>query len=63
MVLQEYIFELKNELSELKALNRYLNKWGSDIGLPPDSILRINICIDDTVLNVAVAAAYLYNQN
>ncbi len=27
MVLQEYIFELKNELSELKALNRYLNKW------------------------------------
>ena len=52
MVLQEYIFELKNELSELKALNQYLNKWGGDIGLPPDSILRINICIDELFTNI-----------
>jgi anti-sigma regulatory factor (Ser/Thr protein kinase) len=52
MVLQEYIFELKNELSELKALNRYLNKWGDDMGLPPDSILRINICIDELFTNI-----------
>ena len=52
MVLQEYIFELKNELSELKALNQYLNIWGGDIGLPPDSILRINICIDELFTNI-----------
>lgn len=52
MVLQEYIFELKNELSELKALNEYLNKWGGDIGLPPDSILRINICVDELFTNI-----------
>ena len=34
MVSQGYQLELKNELSELKALNRYLNNWGGVIGLP-----------------------------
>ncbi len=52
IVLQEYIFELKNEISELKALNRYLNNWGDDIGLPADSTARINICLDELFTNI-----------
>lgn len=54
MVSQEYNFELKNELSELKALNRYLNNWGGDIGLPADSISRINICLDELFTNTVL---------
>lgn len=49
---QEYKFELKNELSELKALHRHLNNWGADIGLPADSISRINICLDELFTNI-----------
>ena len=52
MVSQEYNIELKNELSELKALNQYLNNWGGEIGLPSDSILRINICLDELFTNI-----------
>ena len=52
MVSQEYKFELKNELSELKALNRYLNNWGGEIGLPANSISRINICLDELFTNI-----------
>ncbi len=52
MVSQEYKFELKNELSELKALHRHLNNWGADIGLPADSISRINICLDELFTNI-----------
>ena len=52
IVLQEYIFELKNEISELKALNRYLNNWGDNIGLLADSTARINICLDELFTNI-----------
>jgi len=52
MVAQEYKFELKNDLSELKALHRHLNNWGGDIGLPADSISRINICLDELFTNI-----------
>jgi serine/threonine-protein kinase RsbW len=52
MVSQEYKFELKNYLSELKALHQHLNNWGGDIGLPADSILRINICLDELFTNI-----------
>lgn len=52
MVAQEYKFELKNDLSELKALHRHLNNWGGDIRLPADSISRINICIDELFTNI-----------
>ena len=52
MVSQEYKFELKNELSELKALQRHLNIWGEDIGLPAISISRINICLDELFTNI-----------
>ena len=52
MVSQEYKFELKNYLSELKVLHQHLNNWGGDIGLPADSILRINICLDELFTNI-----------
>ena len=52
MVSQEHKFELKNELSELKALNRYLNNWGGEIGLPANSISRLNICLDELFTNI-----------
>ena len=52
MVSQEYKFKLKNYLSELKALHQHLNNWGGDIGLPADSILRINICLDELFTNI-----------
>ena len=52
MVTQEYKFELKNYLSELKALHRHLINWGGDIGLPTDSISRINICLDELFTNI-----------
>jgi len=52
MVSQEYKFELKNYLSELKALHQHLNDWGGDIGLPAVSILRINICLDELFTNI-----------
>jgi serine/threonine-protein kinase RsbW len=52
MVSQEYKFELKNYLSELKALHGHLNNWGGNIGLPADSISRINICLDELFTNI-----------
>jgi anti-sigma regulatory factor (Ser/Thr protein kinase) len=52
MVSKEYKFELKNCLSELKALHLNLNKWGQDNGLPADSIPRINICLDELFTNI-----------
>ena len=52
MAMQKYEFELKNDLSELKILNRHLTDWGSGIGLQSDSILRINICLDELFTNI-----------
>ena len=52
MVAQEYKFELKNDLSELKALNQHLNNWAEDINLPAISISRINICLDELFTNI-----------
>ena len=52
MTAQEYKFELKNELSELKSLNQHLNNWGGAIGLENDSIARINICLDELFTNI-----------
>ena len=60
MVSQEFKFELKNELSELKALKRYLSNWGGEIGLPSISILRINICLDELFTNIV---SYGYDDN
>ena len=52
MISQEYKFELKNCLSELKVLNQHLNNWGGDIGLQDISIARINICLDELLTNI-----------
>lgn len=52
MATQEYKFELKNNLSELNTLNRHLNNLGDRIGLQTDSILRINICLDELFTNI-----------
>ena len=52
MAKQKYEFELKNELSELKNLNRHLENLGRDTGLQSDSILRINICLDELFTNI-----------
>ena len=52
MVSQEYKFDLKNDLSELKDLHRHLNNWGKKIGLPADAIPRIIICLDELFTNI-----------
>jgi serine/threonine-protein kinase RsbW len=52
MTAPEYEFELNNDLSELNRLNQHLKNWGTDIGLPTDSILRINICLDELFTNI-----------
>ena len=52
MVSQEYKFELKNDLSELQALHQHLKNWGGGIGLTTNSILRINICLDELFTNI-----------
>ena len=52
MKAQEYKFELKNDLSELKALHQHLNNWGKAIKLKAISISRINICLDELFTNI-----------
>jgi serine/threonine-protein kinase RsbW len=52
MVAQKHTFELKNDLSELKALHQHLKNWGEDISLPEISISRINICLDELFTNI-----------
>ena len=52
MISQEYKFELKNSISELKTLHQHLDNWGGDIGLSENSILRINICLDELFTNI-----------
>ena len=54
VITQEYKFELKNELSELKSLNHHLNNWGGAIGLKDNSIARINICLDELFTNIVL---------
>lgn len=49
---QEYQFGLKNDLSELKALHRHLGIWAGSIGLPADSVSRINVCLDELFTNI-----------
>jgi len=48
----EYKFELNNYLSELKALHQHLENWGGEIRLPANSILRINVCLDELFTNI-----------
>ena len=50
----DYSFELINDLSELKALNRYLTAFGGKLGLPKLSISEINICLDELFTNMVL---------
>ena len=52
MAAQEYKFELKNRISGLKVLNQHLNNWAKDTNLTANSILRINICLDELFTNI-----------
>jgi anti-sigma regulatory factor (Ser/Thr protein kinase) len=52
MAEQEYKFELKNDISELKSLHQHLSEWGGTIQLATDSISRINICLDELFTNI-----------
>ncbi len=49
---QAYQFGLKNDLSELKALHRHLDIWAGSVGLPVDSVSRINVCLDELFTNI-----------
>ncbi len=52
MVTRKYTFELKNDLSELKALHQHLNNWGGCPRLSDDCISQINICVDELFTNI-----------
>ena len=54
MKTQNHSFELKNKLSELKALNQHLTAFGHDIGLPEIGISEINICLDELFTNTVL---------
>ena len=52
METQEYTFELKNDLAELRALEQYLANLGGLANLSDKSILRINVCLDELFTNI-----------
>jgi serine/threonine-protein kinase RsbW len=52
MELHGYSFELKSELSELKTLCQYLNKFGQISGLSEACITDVNICLDELFTNI-----------
>jgi len=51
---QNRSFELKNKLSELKALSQHLIAFGRHIGLSQISISKINICLDELFTNTVL---------
>ena len=48
----KYSFELENDLSELEALYRHLNKFGQVAGLSEACITDVNICLDELFTNI-----------
>jgi serine/threonine-protein kinase RsbW len=48
----KYSFELKNDLSELEALSKHLNKFGRLTGLSETCITDVNICLDELFTNI-----------
>ena len=48
----KYSFELKNDLSELEALCKHLNKFGRLTGLSEACITDVNICLDELLTNI-----------
>jgi serine/threonine-protein kinase RsbW len=51
---QNYPFELDNDLSELKTLNKHLSAFGRNIGLPELSISELNVCLDELFTNIVL---------
>ena len=47
----KYSFELKSDLSELKALCQHLNKFGRATGISEACITDVNICLDELFTN------------
>ena len=52
METREYNFELKNDLAELRNLERHLANLGGLTNLSDKSILRINVCLDELFTNI-----------
>ena len=48
----KYSFELKNDLSELEALCKHLNKFGRLTGLSEACLTDVNICLDELFTNI-----------
>lgn len=48
----QYLFELKNDLSELKTLSQHLNKFGQVAGLSKAHVMDINICSEELFTNI-----------
>jgi anti-sigma regulatory factor (Ser/Thr protein kinase) len=54
MKTQNYPFELDNDLSELKTLNKHLSAFGRNIGVQELCISEINICLDELFTNIVL---------
>ena len=52
MLIYNYSFELKRNLSELKALREHLSNFGQINRLSKDCISEINICLDEAFTNI-----------
>ena len=52
MKTKEYSFELNNDLTELRNLEKHLVNLGGLAKLSDKSILRINICLDELFTNI-----------
>ena len=48
----EYLFELKNDLSELETLCRHLKTFGQQTALSEALITDVNICLDELFTNI-----------
>ena len=54
MASNKYSFELKSDLSELKALCQHLTNFGQVNGLSETFISEVNICLDELFTNIVL---------
>ena len=52
METHEHKFKLSNKLSELETLNRQLHAFGKTMRMSENSILEINVCLDELFTNI-----------
>ena len=52
MILDNYSFELKSDLSELESLCQHLEKFGQAIRLSEDDIKDMHVCLDELFTNI-----------